>query len=508
MRFSVKESHGLAGTTSHDILRAVAELCSKPDQAIAKLAELLKERTGAHTSVVVLLSTTPAKMVVAGADQQLDASIINVIKEAASLFPAGTVGVINLDDQSDTMLLAPVYRDDNLRGAVCLFTAALSSPDSEVFALLQNAVHGVAILDYQLELVLSVSNIEQFAASVIAAISDPLIALDAQRRVVSLNSAAHQLFNLKQTDVVGQPLDSIVVSEELRQLIENCTDGSVEWMAEDGRVFVPRVQVVQGNSDERDQRGWIVILRDITRFKRLIRNQSEFTRVVSHDLRSPMTSMQGFASMLEMVGELTDKQKYYVEKILSGISQMTALVDNIQDAGRYDPETGFYELSRTPCDICELVSRVVNDHLVPAEKQELTLTTDIAPDVPILSVDAHMLERAVTNLIDNAIKYTPNGGKVCVAVRRDKDDVVISVRDNGLGISPENQKFLFERHFRIARQEHRRVKGSGLGLFIVRSVAQRHGGRAWVESAEGQGSTFFISIPIDRNSLVNAPCEL
>lgn len=244
--------------------------------------------------------------------------------------------------------------------------------------------------------------------------------------------------------------------------------------------------------------------RSQARHERLTRNQSEFTRLVSHDLRSPLTSMQGFASMLEsnMVGDLNERQAHFVEKILSGIAQMTSLVDNIQDAGRYDPETGFYEMERSPCDLIEVANRIVNNHLVPAEKQELTISVTSGSDVPIINADPNMLERALTNLVDNAIKYTPNGGKIEVGVRRDGGQVVLSVTDTGYGISPENQKHLFERHVRIPRKEHKRVKGSGLGLFIVRSVAQRHGGRAWVESVEGKGSTFYMSIPLDGANLV------
>ncbi|MFW5691867.1 MAG: sensor histidine kinase [Chloroflexota bacterium] len=231
---------------------------------------------------------------------------------------------------------------------------------------------------------------------------------------------------------------------------------------------------------------------------KLSRNQSEFMRVVSHDLRSPLTSMQGFASMLEsgMVGEMNEKQAHFVDKILSGIAQMTSLVDNIQDAGRFDPETGFYEMQRAPCDLTDIVNRIVVNHLVPAEKQELTIRTEIADDIPIVNADVMMIERAITNLVDNAIKYTPNGRDVTVGLARRDDHIIASVRDSGLGISPEHQAMLFERHVRIPRKEHKRIKGSGLGLFIVRSVARRHGGNAWVESMEGQGSTFFISIPI------------
>ncbi|MDX1991488.1 MAG: HAMP domain-containing sensor histidine kinase [bacterium] len=244
--------------------------------------------------------------------------------------------------------------------------------------------------------------------------------------------------------------------------------------------------------------------RSEARHEKLGRNQSEFMRIVSHDLRSPLTSIQGFASMLEQgtVGEINERQAHFVEKILSGVTQMTSLVDNIQDAGRYDPETGFYEMERNQCDLAEIVSRIIKNHLVPAEKQELSLSAVISDDVPIIYADSNMLERAIINLVDNAIKYTPNGGQVEVGVRRRGDEVIISVRDSGLGISPDNQKNLFERHFRIPRREHKKIKGSGLGLFIVRSVAQRHGGNAWVESTEGQGSTFFFSIPLNEENAI------
>lgn len=239
-------------------------------------------------------------------------------------------------------------------------------------------------------------------------------------------------------------------------------------------------------------------IRLVARYEKLSRNQSEFMRIVSHDLRSPLTSIQGFASMLESgsIGELNPQQGLFVEKILSGISQMTSLVENFQDAGRYDPETGFYEMQRKPCDVAEIIRKIVSNHIVPAEKQELSLKTEIQEDLPIIFADSNMLERAIINLVDNAIKYTPNGREIVVQASRNGDHVHIAVKDNGLGISPENQKLLFERNVRIHRAEHKRVKGTGLGLFIVRSVARRHGGEAWVESEEGKGSTFFIKVPI------------
>ena len=238
------------------------------------------------------------------------------------------------------------------------------------------------------------------------------------------------------------------------------------------------------------------------RQRKISRNQSEFMRIVAHDLRTPLTSMGGFVNMLEAVGDLNDQQRYFVEKVNHGIEQMTSQVDNFQDAGRFDVETGFYEMVREPLDLTEIARQIVETHLMPAEKQELTLTTKIGDNVPIVNADTVMMHRAIVNLIDNAIKYTPNGRQVEVGVNIVDDELRLSVADNGLGISPENQKMLFERHVRIHRPEHKRIKGSGLGLFIVRSVAQRHGGRAWVESEEGKGTTFIISIPLDGDNVI------
>lgn len=343
----------------------------------------------------------------------------------------------------------------------------------------------------------------QLTLSLLNSIVDPLIVLDDERRLLLMNPAAEALFRTTVDLSSGKSFREVFQAEELANFIEYGGELQ-EWITTDDKTFMPRVEMV--HDIDGDPTGWVVALRDVTRFKKLNRNQSEFMRIVSHDLRSPLTSMQGFASMLELglVGELNEKQKHFVGKILAGITQMTALVDNIQDAGRYDPETGFYDLSRSQVDLGDMVNRIVENHLVPAEKA-LNITVQIAPDVPIINADANMLERAIINLFDNAIKYTPDGGAIEVGVKRSSDEVIVLVRDTGLGISKDAQQHLFERHVRIAREEHKRIKGSGLGLFIVRSVAQRHGGHAWVESVEGQGSTFFLNIPLDGpNRVVTA----
>lgn len=343
----------------------------------------------------------------------------------------------------------------------------------------------------------------QLTMSLLTSISDPLLVLDDDRNILLMNPAAETLFKTQIDQARGKPLHEVVQSEDLTALGTDATKTLAEWISPDEKTFVPRIEAVRDAGG--DLEGWVLALRDVTKFKRLNRNQSEFMRIVSHDLRSPLTAMQGFASMLELglVGELNEKQLHFVTKILAGITQMTALVENIQDAGRYDPESGFYELTRSQCDLGEMLRKIVDNQLVPAEKS-LSISVSVADNVPIINADANMLERAIINLVDNAIKYTPSGGKVDVGAKCENNEIVVMVKDTGLGIKAQDQQHLFERHIRIARQEHKKIKGSGLGLFIVRSVAQRHGGDAWVESIEGQGSTFYLRIPLDGSNLVAA----
>lgn len=241
-------------------------------------------------------------------------------------------------------------------------------------------------------------------------------------------------------------------------------------------------------------------------YLRLTQNQNQFVRLVSHDLRSPLTFMHGFASMLESdsVGELNERQSYYVGKIISGINQMTALVENIQDAGRYDPDTGFYDMQRQPTDLVDVVHRTVDSFAVVAQEHQLTMQVEATDDIPVVNVDLTMFERAIANLVDNAVKYTPDGGRIIARVRREQDMLTIVVEDNGYGIRPEHVSKLFKRHYRIQRREHRRIKGSGLGLFIVRSVAIRHGGDAGVTSEEGSGSRFFMRFPLAGDNLLGS----
>jgi signal transduction histidine kinase len=319
----------------------------------------------------------------------------------------------------------------------------------------------------------------------------PILVFDAHFCLTACNTAASVLLGIEGD--VEDP--SALAGHPIAPPMLSWLQGSPlpeEWSPSGNLAYRPRVEPIGGGE------GWVIVLHDVSEIRRQARSQAEFLRLVAHDMRSPLTSAHGFASMLDqqISGPLNDRQKHFVQKVLASLTVITALVENIQDADRFSPETGFYEMHITPCDPGEIAQRIVKGYIMPSEKPDLSVQVNVKPDVPIIAADATMLERAVVNLVDNAVKYTPNGGHVEVEVYRANDEVVIGVRDTGLGIAPEHQHRLFQRHSRIVREEFKKVKGTGLGLFIVRSVAQRHGGRAWVQSEPGQGSTFFLSLPV------------
>jgi two-component system phosphate regulon sensor histidine kinase PhoR len=337
-------------------------------------------------------------------------------------------------------------------------------------------------------------------AALLGTTPDAVILLDAEQRVVLLNPPAETLLGLNSASAANRPAREVIRDATLLALLADTGTLPAQVTAEDGHIYAPRAVPITGEDGTLE--GQALVLRDMTQFEQLNRNMADFLSTVSHDMRSPLTFIKGYLDMLGMIGPLTERQAQFVEKITGGVMQMADMIEKILDAGRLDPHTGRYELSREPSDIGELVRRAAQPLLEPARKKELVLSIDVADDLPVLNVDAARLVSAFANLIENAVKYTPEGGRVDVSLGVERDALVFRVRDNGYGISAEDQAKLFQRNVRLRRPEWKQVKGSGLGLFIVKHVAQRHGGDAWVESVEGQGSTFALAIPLSGANLL------
>ncbi|MBN1562765.1 MAG: PAS domain-containing protein [Anaerolineae bacterium] len=396
-------------------------------------------------------------------------------------------------------LAAPLMIQDTQYGVVwggCTNFQTFDALTVSTMAIL--AMQAALVIRYSLD---AARKKHEWLGAVLTSTPDPVLVVDRDLHVQLLNPAAQHVFP---TLLIGQSLESvseaIPLVEALRAFDEQEERIPVEFAAEDQRVYALNISDVQTEFGVRT--GWVLTLRDISHFKRLHDNMSEFLSTVSHDMRSPLTFMKGYLDMLSMVGELNEKQEEFVYKIAAGVDQMSDMVEKILEAGKLDPVTGTYQLSREASDVVEIIEKAVSGLIEPAARKQITLTHVVDGGIPILNIDKTMLASAFTNLIENAVKYTPEGGHIEVELGINGRDLLFRVTDDGFGISEENQKKLFERNVRVHRKEWKRIKGSGLGLFIVKNVAQRHGGDAWVESVEGEGSTFYLAIPLEGANLL------
>ncbi|MCS7251632.1 MAG: ATP-binding protein [Anaerolineae bacterium] len=321
---------------------------------------------------------------------------------------------------------------------------------------------------------------------------DVLLLVDGHGALLYLNPAAERFLGLPSSKALGQPIAPLLKDAELRELLnEQIPPGHIrsrEFRRGDGRAFwAGRYNL---RLEDGREIGQLLFVRDITPFKALDQLKSDFIAAVSHDLRSPLTYMRGFVTMLSMAGPLTSRQQEYIEKIMGGIDQMTQLIEDLMDLKRIEEGIG----QRGICCLSDLIRDIFHEMRPQAMARGLRMTLELKGQ-GIVNGDPTWLRRAIVNLVDNAIKYTPEGGMISLGLIEKDAEVVVWVRDTGLGISPADQARIFEKFYRVRRKETAHVKGSGLGLALVKSIVEWHGGRVWVESQLGYGSTFYLAIP-------------
>jgi PAS domain S-box-containing protein len=333
----------------------------------------------------------------------------------------------------------------------------------------------------------------QRLAAVLASTPDPVLVTDQANKLLLSNPAAWRVLGIGTEWEEGQPVEQVIHKKELLDLLNAA--GSARQAAEvplgDGKVYYVTASPVISDGQPV---GRVCILRDITYFKELDALKSEFVATVSHDLRSPLTLVRGYATMLEMVGELNEQQSNYVRRIVTGVESMSRLVSNLLDLGRIEAGVGL-QLEIVP--VPDIVERVASALQLQATQKRVQLTTSVPEQtIPLIEADQALLQQALHNLVDNAIKYTEPNGQVKLRVNVRGDSMVFEVQDTGIGIAPVDQPHLFDKFYRGAQQAGKKSGGSGLGLAIVKSIAERHGGKVWVESQLGKGSTFYLSIPL------------
>ena len=323
---------------------------------------------------------------------------------------------------------------------------------------------------------------------------DPVIVTDHRNRLLLANHAATSALGEKMDDAKsGMETEKVIKLRPLLSLLQSTTSEkqSTEILLPDNRTYLATASPVMV---EGHQIGRICIMRDVTHFKELDTMKSEFVATVSHDLRSPLTLMRGYATMLDTVGEINEQQQGYVKKIVTGVENMSRLVNNLLDLGRIEFGVG---LQVENVSVLDIIERVTGALQLQASQNNINLNVELPKDMPhAVQADQALLHQAVYNLVENAIKYTPPNGRVTIRTISQQEYLIFAIEDSGIGIPPEDIPHLFEKFYRGEQREARAQPGSGLGLAIVFSIAESHRGRVWVESTVGKGSTFFIQIPL------------
>jgi signal transduction histidine kinase len=239
-----------------------------------------------------------------------------------------------------------------------------------------------------------------------------------------------------------------------------------------------------------------VVLQEVTRFKEVEQWRSEAIQMAAHDLGTPLNLLHGAVDMLrDSVAAPTPEQREYFDMLRVSIERMDALIEQLLKLEQV--EAGL-NLNHADQDLCRLLESVVGEFRLAAEEKELWLTFEGGPASGPVSGDEAWLRRAITNLLSNALKYTPGGGQVRAVYREAEGQAVCEVSDTGPGIPRAAQARLFERFYRVRGETTEAIPGVGLGLAIVKTVIVQHGGRVWVssEGVPGQGSTFGFAVPI------------
>jgi PAS domain S-box-containing protein len=356
---------------------------------------------------------------------------------------------------------------------------------------------------------------EWFAVT-LASIGDAVIATDPAGRVSFMNGAAEALTGWRNAAAMGRHSDEVfrIVNEATRDTVESpiarvLRENTVVGLANHtlllGADGVERPVDDSGapiRTQSGEVLGVVLVFRDVSerrRYEQGLRDavaaRDQFFSIAAHELRTPLTSLLGNAELLQRrltrEGGLSERDQRALRVIVEQGRRLNQLISALLDLSRL--EMGQFALELLPVDLGELARRIVEETLPSLDQHQVTLNVGDEP-LPVRA-DALRLEQVLQNLLQNAVKYSPDGGPITVTLERRDGRALVSVADHGIGIAAAAQGGLFQRFYR-AVGEHSHISGLGVGLYVVREIVERHGGQVWVESVEGAGSTFSFALPL------------
>ncbi len=337
--------------------------------------------------------------------------------------------------------------------------------------------------------------------SVLRHMSDGVIATDRRGRVVIVNNAALDILNIQSENLIGKPIMDILKLDEswsFRNLLETQDENVMQIVEEDsGSVIQCEFSVIQRDSGFIS--GLVCVLTDITEQEKIDRERRNFVSNVSHELRTPLTSIRSYTeALVDGAWENPDIAPNFLNVIETETNRMMRMITDLLNLSRMDEnrlglEKEFINMNALIEHIVDRFDMVLQSE--PYRNKNYRILKDITLRDLWVEVDQDKMTQVIDNIINNAIKYSPDGGRIIVRLMETHNNLIVSISDEGLGISRKDIPHLFDRFYRVDKARSRQMGGSGLGLAIAKEVVQLHGGKIWVNSVEDKGSTFYISLP-------------
>jgi PAS domain S-box-containing protein len=374
------------------------------------------------------------------------------------------------------------------------------------------------------ELYQDVTKSKAYIENLVENAADLIITTDLDDRILTWNRGAAVLFGYGKDEVIGKHLSILLPPERFHELEEmrakveisgGLRDIEVRSKRKDGAMIYLSLSVSPIRDVEGKIVGFLRIAKDITekkryerRLKDLDKMKSDFVSNVSHELKTPLTSIKGSVdNMLDgLTGALNEKQIRYLARIKSNTDRLSRLINDLLDLSRI--EAGRVEVRRASLLLTALAEEVA-EHLKQLAAEKL-IRIEVPPPDPQMTVwaDRDKVTQVLMNLIGNAVKFTPQDGKVIVAIEKNGNDYIqISIADNGPGIRPEEADKIFSKFYQVANVDKQKPQGSGLGLAISKALVEMHGGKIWVESKLGRGSTFYFTLPAQQPFKLELPAR-
>jgi two-component system phosphate regulon sensor histidine kinase PhoR len=379
------------------------------------------------------------------------------------------------------------------------FDYKLNTPYTEEIGELAETLNEMASqLD---EKIRTIERQRQEQQAILASMVEGVLAVDVNSKVLAVNQAGSILLNVNPARARGRTIAEVVRNSDLQEFVEEtlsseeAIEDTITVQGETERTFQAHGTVLR--DEEGREIGALVVLQDVTRLRRLERVRQDFVANVSHELKTPVTAIKGFVeTLLEGPTDDPEQMKRFLEIIAEQSDRLGAIIEDLLALSRIESE-GDQKIEKMDISVSRILNAAEELCRKQAREKEIHLEVECEEGLRV-PANRPLLEQALVNLVDNAIKYSEPGSRVRLDARKRNGSVQLMVKDEGRGIADEHLDRLFERFYRVDKARSRKLGGTGLGLAIVKHIARAHGGRAEVESAVGEGSVFSIYLPNDQ----------